>query len=127
MRREKVWKIVLIGFAMVFAMAGESNTAQAQEVKTKYPSMAPVEQYLMMDRNAEIALARSAAPESITQCRGDGARAHGYEVAVKGTNGFVCIVERGWTAGIDFPDFWNPKLRGPLCSQPGGVREPICH
>jgi len=36
---------------------------------------------------------------------------HGYEIAVKGKNGFVCIVQRSWTAGIDDPDFWNPKLR----------------
>jgi hypothetical protein len=47
---------------------------------------------------------------------------HGYETAVKGKNGFACIVERGWTAGIDDPDFWNPKLRGPLCLNPAAAR-----
>jgi hypothetical protein len=90
--------------------------APAQDAKTPYPSMAPLEQYLIADRNAEIALARSAAPESISR---DAEvlvlGRHGYETAVKGKNGFVCIVERSWTAGIDDPDFWNPKLRGPLC------------
>jgi hypothetical protein len=77
--------------------------------------MAPVSQYLM-ERNAEIALARSAAPESISMdaeimVLGN----HGYENAVKGKNGFVCMVERSWSAPMDDPDFWNPKLRGPIC------------
>jgi hypothetical protein len=90
--------------------------SQAQESKEPYPSMAPLDQYLMSDRNAEIALARSAAPESISQdaeimVLGQ----HGYETAVKGKNGFVCMVWRSWTAGTDDPDFWNPKLRGPIC------------
>lgn len=97
--------------------------AKAQDTKTPYPSMAPLEQYLMPDRNEEIKLARSAAPESIAR---DAEvlvlGRHGYETAVKGTNGFTCLVERGWTAGIDDPDFWNPKLRGPLCLNAPAVR-----
>lgn len=77
----------------------------------------------MMDRDAEIALAKSAAPDSIShdaeiQVMGR----HGYEVAVKGSNGFVCLVERGWTAPLDNPDFWNPKLRGPLCMNAAAAR-----
>src|SRR5579863_3721214 len=100
-----------------------ARPAKAQDTKTPYPAMAPLEQYLMPDRNAEIALARSAAPPSIS---GDAevlvlAR-HGYESAVPGKNGFVCLVERSWTAGIASPDFWNPKLRGPLCLNPPAVR-----
>ena len=47
---------------------------------------------------------------------------HGYETVVKGKNGFMCIVERGWTAGINDPDFWNPHLRGPICFNPPAVR-----
>jgi hypothetical protein len=84
--------------------------------------MAPLEQYLMTDSDAEISLARSAAPESIS------ANAeilvlnrHGYETAVKGRNGFVCVVERSWSAGIEDPDFWNPKLRAPICFNPQGA------
>jgi hypothetical protein len=70
--------------------------------------MAPLEQYLM-ERNTEIALARSAAPESISRdAEVMVLGRHSYEVAVKGKNGFVCMVERSWTAGIDDPDFWNP-------------------
>ncbi len=59
--------------------------------------MAPVEQYLVADRNAEIALARSAGPAAVS----DKAEilvlgAHGYETAVQGSNGFVCFQERSW-------------------------------
>jgi len=87
--------------------------AQAQNAKTPYPSMAPLDQYLM-ERNTEIALARSAAPESITRdAEVMVLGRYGYEIAVKDKNGFVCIVQRSWTAGIDDPDFWNPKVRQP--------------
>ena len=90
--------------------------AQAQDAKTPYPEMAPVNQYLIADRNAEIALARSAAPKSISdQAEILVLGPHGYETAVKGTNGFVCIVERSWTAPADHPDFWDPKVRSPFC------------
>jgi hypothetical protein len=97
--------------------------AQEQKTATPYPKMAPVDQYLMPDRNAEIALAKSAAPKTIS----DSAEVmildrKGYETVVKGTDGFVCIVERGWTADRDNPDFWNPKLRGPLCLNAPAVR-----
>ena len=47
---------------------------------------------------------------------------HGYEVAVKGKNGCVCMVERGWTAGLDDPVFWNPRIRGPICFNPPAAR-----
>ena len=90
--------------------------AKAADAKTSYPTMAPLDQYLIADRDAEIALARSAAPESISrEAEVMALGRHGYETAVKGKNGFVCVVERSWTAGIDDPDFWNPKLRGPIC------------
>ncbi len=90
--------------------------AQAEDAKTPYPEMAPVNQYLIADRNAEIALARSAAPKSISdQAEILVLTQHGYETAVKGRNGFVCVVERSWTAGADAPDFWNPKVRAPFC------------
>jgi hypothetical protein len=85
-------------------------------------SMAPLDQYLM-ERNAETALARSAAPESIS--RADEVMVlgrHGYETAVTGKNGFVCVVERSWMAPFDHPEFWNPKMRGPLCFNPPAVR-----
>ena len=115
MTRTKVSIIALRTIAAAVIVCA-TCPAKAQDTKTPYPAMAPVEQYLMTDRSAEIALARSAAPPSIS---GDAEvlvlTRHGYESAVPGKNGFVCIVERSWTAGINDPDFWNPKLRGPLC------------
>jgi hypothetical protein len=84
--------------------------------------MAPLDQYLM-ERNAEIALARSAAPESISQdAEVMVLGPHGYETAVQGKNGFVCIVERSWTSPIDDPGFWNPKGRAPLCLNAAAAR-----
>ena len=119
------WKtprtIAFTSFALV-VMLPAARQARAQEAKTPYPKMAPLDQYLM-ERGAEIALARSAAPASISQdaeVRVLGR--HGYETVAKGKNGFVCIVERGWAAPIDDPNFWNPKLRGPLCLNPPAVR-----
>ena len=124
MKRNSLHSIraVTRGFMLVLLL-GVAWQARAQEAKGPYPSMAPLEQYLMADRAAEIAMARSAGPPSIAQeAEVMVLGPHGYEVAVQGKNGFVCIVERGWTAGIDFPEFWNPKLRGPLCLNPAAVR-----
>jgi hypothetical protein len=91
----------------------------AQAAKAPYPVIAPLEQYLIPDEKAEIALARSAAPASIS----DAAevmvlRRDGYATAVKGSNGFVCIVERAWAKSTDDPEFWSPKIRAPHCFNP---------
>jgi hypothetical protein len=118
-------KIVLMNALGIVALAvvlcGVCQS-RAQDPKTPYPSMAPIDQYLM-DRNAEIAMARSAAPESISRdAEVSVLGRHGYETAVKGKNGFVCIVERSWMSPFDFPEFWNPKMRGPICFNPPAVR-----
>ena len=109
----------IIGLAILFCAAWQTK---AQETKRLYPKMAPLGQYLM-DRDAEIALARSAAPDSISH---DAEvlvlGRHGYETAVKGKNGFVCVVERSWTTGSGDPEFWNAKLRGPICFNPPAAR-----
>ena len=77
----------------------------------------------MPDRQAEIALARSAAPESISRdTKIFVLGRHGYETAVEGKNGFVCAVERAWMAPFDNAEFWNPKIRSPLCFNPPAVR-----
>lgn len=118
MRKQKVGATAIKSLALLVVLGtaylGIENQAMAQDAKTTYASLAPIEQYLM-DRTAEIALARSAAPESIS---GDAEvlvlGRHGFETAVKGKNGFVCIVERSWTSTAD-PDFWNPKVRTPIC------------
>jgi hypothetical protein len=77
--------------------------------------MAPLAQYLM-PQDAEISLARSAAPKSV----GDAAEIlvltrSGFQTAVTGTNGFVCMVARSWSADWDDPDFWDPRVHAPIC------------
>lgn len=114
MKREMARTVVVAACALSM-MLSAAGRALAQDPKSPYPNMAPLDQYLM-ERNAEIALARSAAPASISQdAEVMVLGKHDYETAVKGKNGFVCLVERSWTAPIDDPDFWNPKLRGPNC------------
>lgn len=96
--------------------------ARGQKHTDPYPRMAPLAQYLM-DRNAEIALARSAAPSSISKnATVEILTAHGYVTAVNGTNGFTCIVERNWMSAFDDSQFWNPKGRGPVCYNPPASR-----
>jgi len=122
MNREIVRTIACGTFAVVVVL-GAWRPAHAADTQTPYPNMAPLEQYLMADRNAEIALARSAAPESISRdAEVMVLGRHGYEIAVPGKNGFVCMVERSWTAGINDPVFWNPKIRGAICLNPPAAR-----
>ena len=121
MEQKTLKRIALAGSVLVLALAAISQM-QAQS-KTPYPDMAALDRYLMPDRNAEIALARSAAPDSISHdAKVLVLGPHGYETAVEGKNGFVCIVERGWMAPFDNPEFWNPKIRGPLCFNPPAAR-----
>jgi hypothetical protein len=133
MKREIARTLTLISFALgivwialLIILLGAAWRAHAQDAKALYPSMAPLEQYLIADRGAEIALARSAAPESISS---DAEilvlGRQGYETAIKGKNGFVCAVERGWMGpinGEDAANYWNPKVRGPVCYNPPAVR-----
>jgi hypothetical protein len=115
MNQKMLTKITLRTVLLVGTL-GPTPVVRAQSAKMLYASMAPLDQYLMADRNAEIALARSAAPPSITKdAKVMVLGRHGYETAVEGTNGFVCMVSRLWTAGFDHPEFWNPKGRGPSC------------
>ena len=122
MQNKKVGAIVVNSIALI-VMFGTAWRVTAQDAKETNSSMAPLDQYLMEDQGSEIALARSAAPESISR---DAEvlvlRRHGYETAVKGKNGFVCIVERSWTAPIDDPGFWNPKGRAPICLNAAAAR-----
>jgi hypothetical protein len=108
--------VLLIGF-------GTAHQATAQDVANPYPKMAPIDQYLMADRGAEIALARSAAPESISR---DATvlvlGRKGYETAVEGKNGFVCLVGRGWSGPFDWPEFWSPKIKAADCLNPQAAR-----
>ena len=124
MRSHWVWAgafaIVCVAVGVQFMLTGRNRN---EDRSTAYPSMASIEQYLMPDRNAEIALARSAAPEAISSdakilVLGQ----HGYEAAIEGKNGFVCVVERSWMSPFDSAEFWNPKMRGPSCFNPAAAR-----
>ena len=116
-------KLFAWAFFLQVVVPFATDPARAQVQKASYPLMAPVEQYLMADENSEIALARTAAPASIS----DGAEVmvlgrQGYKTAVKGNNGFLCLVQRSWGAATDEPEFWNPKVRSPICFNPPAAR-----
>jgi hypothetical protein len=123
MMNQRRWVVAAcLSFILLLRPMGIKQ-GQAQAPKTAYPSMAPLHQYLMADRKAEIALARSAAPEAISgEAKILVLGRHGYETAVEGKNGFVCVVERGWMSPSDAPEFWNPKIRGPICFIPPAAR-----
>jgi hypothetical protein len=97
---------------LVFFLASQGTP---QGLKAGYPVMAPFPQYLM-PHDTEISLARSAAPKSISS---DAEilvlTQSGFQTAVRGSNGFVCMVARSWSADFNDPDFWDPKLLAPIC------------
>ena len=100
----------------------QAQDTKAQDTKSPYPSMAPIEQY-RMDRDAEIAMARTAAPPSISRdaeilVLGQ----KNFETAVHGKNGFVCLVGRAFGGPLNNPEFWNPKNRSPICLNPPAAR-----
>ena len=120
-------KTILLGNAVLVAVVGAAWPIQAQDTKAEdtkspYPRMAPVAQY-RMDRDAEIALAQTAAPASISRdaevlVLGQ----KNFETAVHGKNGFVCLVGRAFAGPLTNPEFWNPKNRSPICFNPPAAR-----
>lgn len=121
MRKNNI-RIMALAFVIPVFSSG-SSFVRAQVEKASYPVMAPLDQYLIPDESAEIALARSAAPASISNAAEVMVlRRDGYSNAVKGSNGFVCIVERSWANTTDNSEFWNPKVRAPQCFNPPAAR-----
>lgn len=110
------------GLAVTLALAGAAQGASVPATAGSYPAMAPRDQY-MMDKTSEIALARSAAPAALSK---DASvlvlGAHGFETATTGTNPFTCLVERSWDKPFDDSEFWNQKMRGPVCMNEAAVR-----
>jgi len=106
-----------------FAVADAAAAGDTARGATSYEQMARLELYLIPDSHTEIALARSAAPPAIS---GEATvlilKPQGYETAVHGTNGFTCLVERSWMSPFASPEFWNPKLRGPVCYNPAASK-----
>ena len=120
MVRSTALRSVALAALVAAWVAGAAPTASAEADSS--PLKAPIEQY-MMPADAEIALARSAAPPALS------AEAtilvltmHGYDVAVKGTNGFTCFISRGWDVPFDQEDYGSPKLHAPICLNAPAVR-----
>src|SRR5580700_10335156 len=112
-----------LAFLVLALIPGPTSQARAQAQKAPYPAMAPLGQYLMPDEKSEIALARSAAPASISnEAEVMVLGRTGYRTAAKGRNGFLCVVERSWGATTDHPEFWNPKTRGAICFNPPSAK-----
>jgi hypothetical protein len=117
---------LLLGVAAA-ALAGSASSASPTGARP-YPNMAPLSQYMMASPAQEIALARSAAPPAISaDAEVLVLGPHGYTAAVKGKNGFVCLVERSWNADFVNPVFWNPIVRGPNCFNPAAARSVLPH
>src|SRR5581483_12027947 len=115
--------LIALVFLVQLCLPGATRQALAQAEKAAYPAMVPVDQYLISDKDSEIALARSAAPKSIS----DAAEVmvlgrQGFTTAVRGTNGFLCLVERSWGAATGDQEFWNPKVRSPICFNAAATR-----
>jgi hypothetical protein len=116
------WGNVVLVAAFGAAWPIQAQATKGPDTKSPYPTMAPVAQY-RMDRNAEIALARTAAPPSISRdatilVLGQ----KNFETAVQGKNGFVCAVGRAFGGPLNNPEFWNPKNRSPICYNAPAVR-----
>jgi hypothetical protein len=115
--------MILKSALMLGAVVWCASAAQAAPTA----AMAPADQYMMAAAD-EIALAKSAAPPSIS---GNATvlvlTPHGYDTAVKGSNGFVCLVDRAWLAEFVNPIFWNPVVRGPDCLNPAAARTVLPH
>jgi hypothetical protein len=119
----KHFKATVLAVSMLLAAHCSPNHAQSQDSKAPYPAMAPLDQYLIADRDAEIALAKSAAPPALSSDANVLVlEKDGYHTAIEGKNGFTCLVERSWMSPIDSTGFWNPRLRGPICYNPPAVR-----
>jgi hypothetical protein len=115
MQKKTIGLLVLMFLAQVVSIDATWQ-ARARVEKASYPAMAPLDRYLIPDEHSEIALARTAAPASISGAAEVMVLGQdGYTTAVKGSNGFLCIVERSWGKPTDDPEFWNPKMRAPHC------------
>ena len=111
-------------FLMLVSLLASLDALAVWAQGPKYP---PLSEY-MMATEAEVALARSAAPEKVS------ARAtvkiltpSAYKVAAQGDNGFVCMVMRGWAAATSSTAqerdlVYYAKLRAPICFDPVASR-----
>ena len=125
MQRKNVRAIVITSFALLVVLSaaylGVGYQAMAQEAAIPFPNMAPIKQYLMPDQGAEIAWReeRRQSPFHAMQ------RSWFLDVMVSKRRSKArtvsCIVERSWTSTAD-ADFWNPKVRTPICYNAAAAR-----
>lgn len=79
--------------------------------------------YLIADRGAEVALARTAAPKGISDSASVLVLTRtGYVEAAHGTNGYTCLVQHSFDGPLNDPDFWDPATRAPECFNPPASR-----
>jgi hypothetical protein len=116
----EVKKSIATAMFLFAALSGAMLRAQEH----KYP---PIGEYLMA-ADAETALAKSAAQPNVS----DRATiklltSSGYQVAHEGTNGFVCMVLRGFAAPTYTPPqlrdlVYDSALRAPICFDPSAAK-----
>ncbi|HEX3423762.1 MAG TPA: hypothetical protein VHS33_10230 [Sphingomicrobium sp.] len=107
--------------AAVFVVSLTGGGAAA--ARTDHGAVGRLAPYMTQSTVSEVALARSAAPASLSS------RAEilvfgpsGYRIQSKGSNGFACLVERSWAKDPGDREFWNPKVRAPMCLNPAAVQ-----
>ena len=116
---QAIQKAFIGGAFIMSVVAG----ARAEPGPAPYPTPTSFAAFLITDPAEEIALARTAAPPSISGSADVLTLGpQGYRTAVKGSNGFVCLVDRSWSKPFDDPEFWNPKMRAPECVNAATVR-----
>jgi len=111
--------------SLVFLVA----TLDAAALLAQSPKYPPLSEY-MMARDAEIALARSAAPDSISgHATIKVLTPSGFQTVHDGDTGFVCMVMRGFTGAPTFTPVqirafitYDAKTRAPICFNPQAVR-----
>jgi hypothetical protein len=113
---------VVVAFLIVAGVI--ADRAQTQARASKY---APLLLY-MMPPEAEIALAKSAAPPNISdRATIKVLTTSGFRIVREGNNGFVCLVMRGWAAPTFTPAtqrdlVYDATLRAPICFDPPATR-----
>ncbi|HEV8591803.1 MAG TPA: hypothetical protein VGQ55_06850 [Pyrinomonadaceae bacterium] len=114
---------VICWFALAAALLAGHIATNAQAPARPALTYPPLSEYLM-PRDAEIALAKSAAPANVSgRATIKVLTKSGFEVVTQGENGFVCIVMRAWSAPTYSPAqfrtiVYDSTLRAPICFDP---------
>ena len=112
---------LIVAFGWLWQMQAQDS---GKDNKTPYPSMAPLEQYLM-GRDAEIAKARSAAPESISRDATVMVLGRRVRNCRRRQKRVRCIVERAWRAHSPARSFGTPRIAARFATT-RTLREPSC-